>query len=89
MLGMDPSFPTWALLGLQLIGLCTVVLARLPIPHRLGLYAFLGCMLLLGAVTFITFTAGHGGWAACGTVFGVMVVGAIFDGSPSTATAGI
>ena len=78
------AVPTWALIALQLVGLCTILLARLPIPHRLGLIAFLGCLLSLGAVTFLTFAGGGSGWAPCGTVFGVMIVGAIFDGSPSS-----
>ncbi len=82
------ALPTLALVGLQLAGLCTILLARLPIPHRLGLVAFVGCLLALGAVTYVTFANGGTGWAPCGTVFGLMIVGATFDGSPGSLTAG-
>jgi len=73
----------WAILALQLLGLCSVLLTRFPIPHRAGLGTFLACLLAVGGATFFALSQGSSCWVPWGTTFSLMVVGAIFQ-SPST-----
>lgn len=74
---------SWAFLALQLLGLCSVLLARLPIPHFAGLGVFVTCLVAVGGATFFALAYGSGCWVPCGTTFSLMIVGAIFQ-SPST-----
>jgi hypothetical protein len=72
----------WGLLALQLLGLCSVLLARLPIPGRWSSGVYTGCLVAVGLTTLVAMAHGSGCWMPCGTTFSLMIVGAIFD-SPS------
>ncbi len=74
---------SFAFLALQLVGLLSVLLARLPIPHRAGWGAFFACLIVIGSLTCISLTQGSSCWVPCGTTFSMMIVGAIFH-SPTT-----
>ncbi|QDU27257.1 hypothetical protein ETAA8_23440 [Anatilimnocola aggregata] len=79
---MDPML-FWATLALQLVGLVSVVLARLPrrCPLQCACFRtlFFGCLIGLAVATMVAIEAQSGSWAWCGTTFSVMAVGATLD----------
>lgn len=95
---MDPVFGReypmlfWGTLALQLVGLASVVIARLPCQCPLkstvcrGL--FLACLLTLAVATMAAIHAGSGVWAWCGTTFSLMAVGVSVDLRSSMAVTG-
>lgn len=79
---MDPLL-FWGLLGLQFIGLASVVIARLPCRCPLkstfcrGL--FLACLLGVALATMIAINANSNAWVWCSTTFSLMAVGITLD----------
>lgn len=79
---MDPLL-FWCTLALQLVGLASVVIARLPCRCPLKSTAcrvlFLACLLSLAIATMAAIHMGNGVWAWCGTTFSLMAVGVSVD----------
>ena len=72
----------WAAAGVQVLGLASVLLARLPratTAHDYGRGIYLGCLVVLGLATMVAIGSGSGYWAWCGTTFSLMCVGGTFD----------
>lgn len=73
----------WGTIALQLVGLASVVLARLrcrcPLKSTCCRMLFFGCLLGVAVATMFAIQAGSGSWAWCGTTFSLMAVGATFD----------
>lgn len=81
----------WGVLALQIVGLASVVFARLPkssCPIQACCRSlFVGCLIFVGVATMLAIGMESGCWAWCGTTFSIMAVGATFDlGSPIRAT---
>lgn len=73
-----------AVFALQVIALASVALARVRMEtlcQHLRQKMFFGCWLSIGAATLCALATGSGCWMSCGTIFSVMAVGAILDGS--------
>jgi hypothetical protein len=79
---MDPVL-FWGTLALQLVGLASVVLARLPcncpLKSTCCRVCFFACLVGVAAATMLAIDARSGVWAWCGTTFSLMAVGATFD----------
>ncbi len=73
----------WGTLALQLIGLGSVVLARLPcrcpLQSTFCRLTFFACLFGVAVATMIAIEAHSGSWAWCATTFSLMAVGATFD----------
>jgi hypothetical protein len=72
----------WAATVVQVLGLASVLFARLPRAtksHDYGRGIYLGCLVVLGLATMLAIGSGSGYWAWCGTTFSVMCVGGTFD----------
>ncbi|WP_254512478.1 hypothetical protein [Anatilimnocola floriformis] len=82
----------WGTLALQLIGLASVVIARLPCRCPLKSTAcrvlFVACLLSLAVATMVAIHAQNGAWAWCGTTFSLMAVGVSVDLRSSMAVTG-
>ena len=78
---VDP-FVFWAAAFVQMLGLASVLFARLPRASKSHDYArgvYLGCLVVLALATMVAFGSGSGYWAWCGTTFSIMAVGGTFD----------
>jgi hypothetical protein len=88
---MDPAL-FWGLLALQLVGLASVVLARMPcrcpLKSTCCRAVFFACLFGVAAATMLAIDARSGLWAWCGTTFSLMAVGATFDGRSTAAATG-
>ncbi|WP_425617505.1 hypothetical protein NA78x_001183 [Anatilimnocola sp. NA78] len=88
---MDPML-FWGTIALQLLGLASVVLARLPrrcpIACTCFRTLFFGCLIGLAVATMVAIEAQSGTWAWCGTTFSLMAVGATLDLRSSLAVTG-
>jgi hypothetical protein len=78
----DPLVFFWAMLALQVVGLASMFLARLPHPtllHNCCRRVFIACLVVVGVATI--YAMGHecSTWAWCGTTFSVMAVGGTMD----------
>jgi hypothetical protein len=73
----------WSMVALQLVGLASVVLARLrcqcPFKSTVCRVLFFGCLLGVAVATMFAIQAGSGSWAWSGTTFSLMAVGATLD----------
>ena len=78
----DPVL-SWCLFAIQLVGLLSMVLARMPQAsslHRFFHACFLGCLVVVGLATIGTsIDCQSSCWAWCATIFGAMAVGATAD----------
>ena len=77
----------WCLFAIQLVGLISMVLARMPETTSLHVFCrtcFLGCLVVVGLATIGTSIDCHttSCWAWCATIFSVMAVGATADLGP-------
>ena len=84
----DPIF-CWCLFAIQVVGLVSMVLARMPSSSALHCgcrTCFLGCLIVVGLATIGTATCNTSCWAWCATIFSMMAVGAAADlgGAAST-----
>jgi hypothetical protein len=81
----------WGVLALQIIGVASVVFARLPRQCPIQACCrtlFVGCLVFVGMATMAAISVQSGCWAWCGITFSIMAVGATFDrGVPVRATA--
>lgn len=78
---VDP-FVFWVLMAVQMVGLGSVLLGRLPESSQLHEYCrgvYMGCVIVLGLATMIAIGCNSGCWAWCGTTFSIMIVGGVFD----------
>ena len=78
----------WCLFAIQLVGLISMVLARMPETTSLHAFCrtcFLGCLIVVGLATIGTSIDCHttSCWAWCATIFSVMAVGATADLGPA------
>jgi hypothetical protein len=72
----------WGLLAVQVVGLISMALARLPhssLVHALCRGCFFGCLAIVGLATLATISAHSHCWAWCGTTFSIMAVGVTAD----------
>lgn len=72
----------WGVLVLQIVGLTSVIFARLPesCPVQACCRSlFVGCLIFVGVATMLAIGIQSGCWAWCGTTFSIMAVGATFD----------
>ena len=73
----------WSVVGIQLVGLASVWLARasegltLQKPFQ---WLLLACLALVGGATMLSVSMGPGFWLTSGATLSVMVVAALFDG---------
>jgi hypothetical protein len=70
------------MLAIQMVGLVSMVLARMP--HTSSMHAvcrllFLGCLVVVGLTTVVAMGCHNSCWAWSGTVFSIMAVGATAD----------
>jgi hypothetical protein len=78
----DPALIFWSLTLLHLVGLGSMLLARLPHSHRvhaLSQPVFLVCLVFVGVATFVTICVQSNCWVWSGTTFSLMAVGATAD----------
>lgn len=79
---MDPAL-FWSMLALQLVGLGSVVLARLrchcPLKSTCCRVVFFACLFGMAAATMFAIDARSGLWAWSATTFSLMAVGATLD----------
>lgn len=84
----DPVL-SWCLFAVQLLGLVSMLLARMPATtslHNLCRTCFLGCLVVVGLATIAaTIDCQSSSWAWCATVFSMMAVGAAADLGGGTA----
>ncbi len=72
----------WGLLFVQLAGLASVVLGRLPRPGRTHDYCrgiYLGCLTVLALATLTAVMCDSSWWPWCGTTLSLMAVGGTLD----------
>lgn len=76
----------WGILLVQMAGLASIVLGRLPRPGKTHDYCrgiYLGCLAVLAMATLAAVMWESSWWAWCGTTFSLMAVGGTLDlGSP-------
>lgn len=79
----------WCLFAIQLVGLISMVLARMPETSSLHAFCrtcFLVCLIVVGLATIGTaIDCQTSCWAWCATIFSVMAVGATADLGPARA----
>jgi hypothetical protein len=74
----------WGLLLVQLAGLASTVLGRLPSlgkSHEYCRGVYLGCLTVLAVATFAAIGMESSWWAWCGTTLSLMAVGGTLDWS--------
>jgi hypothetical protein len=72
----------WGLLLVQLAGLASTVLGRLPRIGKSHEYCrgiYLGCLTVLALATMSAVVSDSSWWAWCGTTFSLMAVGGTLD----------
>lgn len=77
----DPVF-LWCALVIQMVGLVSMVLARMPhssAVHSICRAFFFCCLVLVGLTTVLAMGCHSSCWAWFGTVFSIMAVGASAD----------
>jgi hypothetical protein len=78
----DPELLFWSVAFLHLLGLASVLLARLPRSQR-GLAlchsGYLACLVIVAVATLMTIVARSEWWVWSGTVFSVMAVAGTAD----------
>jgi hypothetical protein len=78
----DPIVFFWAMLALQVVGLASMFLARLPHPtllHNCCRHLFVVCLIVVGLATIYAMGQECSTWAWCGTTFSLMAVGGTMD----------
>ena len=81
-LAADPNVLFWCLLVLQVVGLASMLLARMPQPtllHNCCWSLFIVCLIGVGVATIYAMGSQTSTWAWCGTTFSVMAVGGTMD----------
>jgi len=78
----DPGVFFWTVLALQVVGLASMFLARLPHPTFLHICCrrlFVVCLVVVGLATIYAMGLQCSTWAWCGTTFSLMAVGGTMD----------
>jgi hypothetical protein len=78
----DPLVFFWIMLVVQVVGLASMLLARLPHPTPLHICCrqlFIVCLVSVGLATIYAMGSQTSTWAWCGTTFSVMAVGGTMD----------
>jgi hypothetical protein len=87
----DPSVFFWSMLVLQVVGLASMFLARMPHPtlvHNCCRQVFIACLIVVGLATIYAMGSQTSAWAWCGTTFSVMAVGGTMDLGSASRMAG-
>jgi hypothetical protein len=82
----------WGLFLIQVLGLASTLLVRIPRTGRVHDYlrgVYLGCLVVLGLATMAAVGADSVWWAWCGTTFSLMAVGGTVHLSGSPEPSGI
>lgn len=78
----DPIIFFWIMLLLQVVGLASMVLTRIPhstLLHSCCQKLFIVCLVVVGLATIYAMGSQCSTWAWCGTTFSVMAVGGTMD----------
>jgi len=78
----DPLVFFWCVLVLQVVGLASMFLARMPHPtflHCCCRRLFVVCLVVVGLATIYAMGSQTSAWAWCGTTFSLMAVGGTMD----------
>jgi len=78
----DPVVFFWSVFALQVVGLTSMFLARMPHPtflHNCCRRLFVVCLIVVGLATIYAMGSQSNCWAWCGTVFSLMAVGGTMD----------
>jgi hypothetical protein len=82
----------WCLFAIQVLGIVSMLLARMPATtslHSLCRTCFLGCLVVVGLATIgASIDCQSSAWAWCATVFSMMAVGAAADLGGAASTPG-
>jgi hypothetical protein len=85
----DPALLFWSLALVHIVGLASMMLARLPRSHRVHALChrgFVACLFFVAAATIFTIITQSNWWVWSGTIFSIMSVGATAEwGQPSEA----
>ena len=87
----DPIVFFWCVLVLQVVGLASMLLARLPhttLLHNCCRHLFVACLIVVGLATIYAMGSQTSTWAWCGTTFSLMAVGGTIDFGNATRIAG-
>jgi hypothetical protein len=79
---VDPALFFWSVLALQIVGLASMMLARMPQAsalHTCCRRVFLVCLVFVGVATIYAMGSRGDSWAWCGTMFSLMAVGMTID----------
>jgi hypothetical protein len=74
----EHSFWFWPLAAMQVIGLASAVTARMNEQCSLSGFAFVSCLVLVGAATLGAMAVGAE-WLLCGVTFAIMTVSGVID----------
>lgn len=78
----DPAVFFWSILVLQVVGLASMFLARMPhatLLHSCCRRVFVLCLVIVGVATIYAMGSQSNCWAWCGTIFSLMAVGGTMD----------
>jgi|SRR5262245_620016 len=85
----DPALLFWSLALVHVMGLASMLMARLPQSHRVHALChrgFIACLIVVAAATMFTIIAQSNWWVWSGTIFSIMAVGATAEwGQPAEA----
>ena len=87
----DPVVFFWSVLVLQVVGVASMFLARMPNPtllHGLCRRVFVLSLVTVGLATIYAMGSQSNCWAWCGTVFSLMAVGGTMDLGGASRVAG-
>lgn len=87
----DPIVFFWSVLVLQVIGLASMFLARMPHPtflHGCCRRLFVVCLIVVGLATIYAMGSQTSTWAWYGTTFSLMAVGGTMDLGSASRIAG-
>lgn len=88
----DPIVFFWSMLALQVVGLASMLLARMPHPTLLHTWCrrlFVVCLIVVGLATIYAMGSQSSSWAWCGTTFSLMAVGGTMDLGGASRMAGL
>jgi hypothetical protein len=78
----DPIVFFWSVLALQMVGLASMLLARMPHPtllHNCCRRLFIACLIIVGLATIYAMGSQTSSWAWYGTTFSLLAVGGTID----------
>lgn len=78
----DPIVSFWSVLALQVVGLASMLLARMPhatLLHNCCRPLFIACLIVVGLATIYAMGSQTSSWAWYGTTFSLLAVGGTMD----------